>query len=39
LAEGEEAAEECGWLPDGRLLTFHRRDGTINLWPAAALGA
>jgi WD40 repeat protein len=35
LAEGQEVWR-CAWLPDGRLLTFSRLDGAVNLWPAEA---
>jgi hypothetical protein len=35
LLEGRtEGGERCDLLPDGRLLTFSRRDGCVKLWPA-----
>src|SRR5262249_42969634 len=36
LLEGRDV-QACGWLPDGSLLTFGRRGGVVNVWPAAAL--
>jgi hypothetical protein len=35
LLEGRaEGLASVEWLPDGRLLTFSRRDGAVKLWPA-----
>jgi hypothetical protein len=28
------AVSRCAWLPDGGLVTFYWREGTINVWPA-----
>jgi hypothetical protein len=36
LAEGREHSRG-GWLADGRLLTFSRRDGAVKVWPAELL--
>jgi WD40 repeat protein len=37
LIEGN--CSRCAFLPDGRLLTFSRRDGAVNLWPPELLRA
>jgi hypothetical protein len=38
VLEGQ-SINRCGFLPDGRLLTFSRHDGTVRIWPPELLRA